>query len=97
MALTRHDIDSEMAAHRDAYRKRLAAGEAIENHPDRRHPPYRSSILRAPKQPPVAIDVGKNPELMELASPVFGERDLTAVDNDLTRQHRGGPVGERTR
>lgn len=95
MALTQHDIDSEIAAHRDAYRKRLAAGEAIKNHPDRSYPPYRSSILRAPKQPPIAIDVSKNPELVELASPAFGERDLTAIDNDLTRQHHGEPVGER--
>ncbi|MCZ9340217.1 protocatechuate 3,4-dioxygenase subunit beta, partial [Streptomyces sp. TRM76130] len=95
MTLTQHDIDAEMAAERAAYEKRRADGAPVEHHPRRDYAPYRSSLLRHPKQPPIAIDATKDPELVELSSPAFGERDLTAIDNDLTVQHPGEPVGER--
>ncbi|MBO3751640.1 protocatechuate 3,4-dioxygenase subunit beta [Streptosporangiaceae bacterium NEAU-GS5] len=54
--------------------------------------PYRSSILRHPKQPLV---VAGDPEAVELTGPVFGVTDVTALDSDLTRQHVGEPMGER--
>ena len=38
----------------------------------------------AGKQPPISIDVTKDPELVELSAPAFGERDITEIDNDLT-------------
>ena len=93
--LTQADIDQEIAAEHAAYGKRVADGAPVEHHPRRDYAPYRSSVLRHPRRPPVAIDAAKDPELVELSSPAFGERDITAVDNDLTRQHTGEPVGER--
>ncbi|MFE8011950.1 protocatechuate 3,4-dioxygenase subunit beta [Streptomyces antibioticus] len=95
MTLTQQDIDQEIAAARAAYEKRIADGGPVEHQPRRDYPPYRSSALRHPKQPPVTIDVTQDPELVELHSPAFGERDVTEIDNDLTRQHHGDPIGER--
>jgi protocatechuate 3,4-dioxygenase beta subunit len=55
------------------------------------HPEYRSTALRAPKQPLVSL-----PEtLSELTGPVYGEGDVGAGDSDLTRQFAGEPLGER--
>jgi protocatechuate 3,4-dioxygenase beta subunit len=54
-------------------------------------PPYRSSILRHPTKAPHQAD----PEEIELYAPVFGARDVDAVEADLTVQHRGEPIGER--
>ncbi|MEU3528424.1 protocatechuate 3,4-dioxygenase subunit beta [Streptomyces sp. NPDC038707] len=95
MALTQQDIDQEMAAERAAYAERLADGAPVEHHPRRGYTPYRSSVLRHPGQPLVEIDTRQDPELVELSSPAFGERDITETDNDLTRQHAGEPIGER--
>ncbi|EGX56402.1 protocatechuate 3,4-dioxygenase, beta subunit [Streptomyces zinciresistens K42] len=95
MTLTQQDIDREIAAERAAYAERRAGGAPVEHHPRRDYAPYRSSALRHPVQPLVAIDVGEDPELVELRSPAFGERDLAAGDDDLTRQHAGEPIGER--
>jgi protocatechuate 3,4-dioxygenase beta subunit len=54
-------------------------------------PPYRSTALRAPKRPLVIL-----PErFAELEGPVFGDEVLGRLDNDLTRQHEGEPLGER--
>ncbi|WP_040905577.1 protocatechuate 3,4-dioxygenase subunit beta [Streptomyces griseoflavus] len=93
--LTQADINQEIAAEHAAYEKRVAGGAPVEHHPRRGYAPYRSSVLRHPSRPPVAIDVSQDPELVELSSPAFGERDITETDNDLTRQHTGEPVGER--
>ncbi|NJC73060.1 protocatechuate 3,4-dioxygenase subunit beta [Planosporangium thailandense] len=61
-------------------------------HPSRDYPPYRSSVLRHPKQPLVVV---RDPEAVELTGPVFGVTDVTDLDSDLTRQHVGEPLGER--
>jgi protocatechuate 3,4-dioxygenase beta subunit len=95
MTPTQHDIDLEIAAKRAAYEKAVADGAPVEHHPRRDYAPYRSSALRHPQQPLVTVDTGEDPEAMELTSPVFGPRDVTETDNDLTRQHRGEPIGER--
>src|SRR3954466_14202564 len=95
MTLTQHDIDREIAAEHAAYEKRLPDGAPVEHQPRRDYAPYRSSVLRHPKQPPIGIDVSKDPELVELRSPAFGEGELTEIGNDLTRQHTGEPIGER--
>ena len=55
------------------------------------YPPYQSSILRHPTKPLQPAD----PETIELATPVFGDRDVDALEADLTIQHRGQPQGER--
>lgn len=72
MALTQQDIDQEIAAAHAAYDKRVADGAPVEHHPRRDYAPYRSSVLRHPKQPLVAIDTSKDPELVELHSPPSG-------------------------
>ncbi|MFC4006264.1 protocatechuate 3,4-dioxygenase subunit beta [Nonomuraea purpurea] len=81
--LTQADIDREIAE--------LHAGGGGE-HPARDYAPYRSTVLRHPKQPLVPL---KDPEAAELTGPVFGVTDVTAHDHDLTRQHLGEPLGER--
>lgn len=91
---TQEEISGEIAAIEDQYEKALADGAPVEHHARRFYPPYRSSILRSPKQPLVAVGSG-DPELVELHSPAFGHQDITEVDNDLTLQHRGEPIGER--
>ncbi|NUP04218.1 MAG: protocatechuate 3,4-dioxygenase subunit beta [Nonomuraea sp.] len=84
--LTQADIDREITALGEAHGDRRA------DHPSRDYAPYRSTLLRHPKQPLVAL---KDPEAGELSGPVFGVTDVTALDSDLTRQHLGEPLGER--
>jgi protocatechuate 3,4-dioxygenase, beta subunit len=90
---SQRDISAEIAAAHDAYEKARAGGAPAEDHPSRSYAPYRSSVLRHPKQSPVAVN--GDPEMVELAGPVFGVSDVTALDNDLTKQHLGEPLGER--
>ncbi|MFG3582459.1 protocatechuate 3,4-dioxygenase subunit beta [Streptomyces sp. NPDC047990] len=94
MTLTQSDIDTEIKDRQDAYDKAVAAGAPVRDHPERDYPPYRSSLLRHPGQPLVAVG-GGDPEAVELSGPVFGVTDITEIDHDLTRQHRGEPIGER--
>jgi protocatechuate 3,4-dioxygenase beta subunit len=55
------------------------------------YPDYRSTALRAPKQPLVTLPESAH----DLASPVYGDGAIDALDGDLTRQHDGEPQGER--
>lgn len=73
-----------------AYADRERRGEAL---PATMHdfPPYRSSLLRHPTKNPRLVD----PETIELWSPAFGQRDVAAIESDLTAQHAGEPLGER--
>ncbi|MFI6294548.1 protocatechuate 3,4-dioxygenase subunit beta [Nonomuraea sp. NPDC050790] len=82
--LTQADIDREIA---EWPRPPVPSG-----HPRRDFAPYRSSVLRHPKQPLVPV---KDPDAAELHGPVFGVTDVTTLDADLTRQHSGEPLGER--
>ncbi|WP_052869033.1 protocatechuate 3,4-dioxygenase subunit beta [Streptomyces niger] len=93
MALTQADIDREVTELQDAYDKALAGGAPAAHHPPRDYAPYRSSTLRHPKQP--LVPVHGDPETVELSGPAFGHTDVTALDNDLTKQHHGEPLGER--
>jgi protocatechuate 3,4-dioxygenase, beta subunit len=52
---------------------------------------YKSSLRRAPSQPLVIIP----PTMTELTGPVFGHNSVRADEADLTRQHKGDPLGER--
>lgn len=54
-------------------------------------PAYRSSAKRAPHQPLHPLPLG----LTETYGPVFGHLAPTDNDADLTKQHRGEPIGER--
>lgn len=93
--LTQAHIDAEIGAHQDAYDKALASGSAPRHHPPRDYAPYRSSLLRHPRQPLVAVGGAGDPEAVELTGPVFGVTDVTETDSDLTRAHTGEPLGER--
>jgi protocatechuate 3,4-dioxygenase beta subunit len=83
-------ISQEIAQEHATYAAHVQVGD--------RHPatvlgfaPYRSSLLRHPTKSPVQVD----PEAIELSSPAFGERDVAAIEADLTVQHDGEPQGER--
>ena len=56
------------------------------------YPDYRSSVLRAPAHPLVRL-----PEewFHRMPGPVFGRIPVQPGDADLTRQHKGAPLGER--
>jgi protocatechuate 3,4-dioxygenase beta subunit len=55
------------------------------------HPPYASTVRRAPSQPLIVIPH----TLSELTGPVYGHSPIGETDNDLTRQHASEPLGER--
>jgi protocatechuate 3,4-dioxygenase beta subunit len=55
------------------------------------HPPYVSSIKRAPVQPLVAIPQ----TISEITGPVFGPEVIEPKASDLTSQHAGYPLGQR--
>ena len=56
------------------------------------HPDYRSTVLRAPQRPLVELP----PEWFHHSpGPAFGRIPVDGDDGDLTRQHRGEPLGER--
>jgi protocatechuate 3,4-dioxygenase beta subunit len=59
--------------------------------PEYNYPPYVSTQKRCPTQPLVLPPQ----TLSEITGPVFGYGDINPGDADLTRQHRGDPVGER--
>ncbi len=54
-------------------------------------PEYRSSALRFPQRPLLALPDGPT----ERSGPVFGDGPVTAEDADLTRRHAGEPIGQR--
>jgi protocatechuate 3,4-dioxygenase beta subunit len=59
--------------------------------PPHLHPPYASSIKRAPLKPLVFLPH----TLSEVTGPVFPREAVNPEAFDLTRQHRGEPLGER--
>jgi protocatechuate 3,4-dioxygenase beta subunit len=59
--------------------------------PNHLHPPYRSSIKRAPSKPLVYLPH----TLSEVTGPVIGRERIDVKACDLTRQHAGAPLGER--
>jgi protocatechuate 3,4-dioxygenase beta subunit len=60
-------------------------------HPPLDSPGYRSTELRAPRRPLVALPH----RLTEITGPLLGEERVTPADADLTTQHAGEPLGER--
>jgi protocatechuate 3,4-dioxygenase beta subunit len=65
--------------------------ESLAAHPPYLAPDYRSTRVRAPTRQLIVIP----PTLSELAGPLFGHEALRENDADLTKQHRGEPLGER--
>ena len=62
-----------------------------ETHPSMDYPGYKSTALRHPKQPLIALPQ----RLTEVTAPVFGHDRIGELDHDLTRQHEGEPQGQR--
>ena len=59
--------------------------------PNHLHPPYVSSLKRAPTKPLVQVPC----TLSEITGPSFSPEMVSTADCDLTRQHTGEPLGER--
>ena len=59
--------------------------------PDHLHSPYVSSIKRSPTRPLVQIPY----TLSEVTGPSFSPEIVSKAAHDLTRQHKGEPLGER--
>lgn len=84
------EITAEIQSLHAEWDARAAAGERVpQTLTD--FAPYRSSILRHPTKNPRLVD----PETIELWSPAYGQRDVAAIESDLTLQHAGEPLGER--
>jgi protocatechuate 3,4-dioxygenase, beta subunit len=64
----------------------------VDYEPPYLHPDYRSTELRAPKHQPVRLP---DEWFHDAPGPVFGRIPVRREDADLTRQHRGEPLGER--
>jgi protocatechuate 3,4-dioxygenase beta subunit len=60
-------------------------------HPPLDSPGYRSTALRAPTRPLVALPH----RLTEITGPLLGAERVSPADADLTTQHAGEPLGER--
>jgi protocatechuate 3,4-dioxygenase, beta subunit len=60
-------------------------------HPPLDSPEYRSSLLRAPRRPPLPLPQG----LTEVTGPLLGAERVRPADADLTGRHAGAPLGER--
>ena len=60
-------------------------------HPPLDYPPYKSTSLRHPEQPPVYLPQ----TITEITGPQLGLPQVGETDNDLTVQHAGEPIGER--
>jgi protocatechuate 3,4-dioxygenase, beta subunit len=70
----------------DLYR-RPAAGQ----HPPNLSPDYKSTASRSPGRPAVALPQS----LSEITGPLAANEQLGELENDLTRQRSGEPLGER--
>jgi protocatechuate 3,4-dioxygenase beta subunit len=87
---SQREIDAEIAQlHADADAREQRGEPVLRTLFD--FAPYRSSVLRHPTKNPRLVD----PETIELFSPAFGQRDVAAIEADLTLQHTGEPLGER--
>ena len=84
-------ITKEIRGGHEAYANGRSRGEPEELGPRKDWTPYRSSQLRHPTKDLRHAD----PETIERFSPVFGERDISPLESDLTIQHSGEPIGER--
>lgn len=85
--VSQRDISAEMASIAADYQ----SGGGAEAMPRLNYPPYRSSSLRHPGNPLLAVD----PDEIERCAPCFGHQDVDPLDADLTAGHPGEPLGER--
>src|ERR1700676_4589176 len=64
---------------------------SLEVYPKHLTPGYRSTVKRSPSKPLVVVPH----TLSELTGPIYGHDAIQHNDNDLTKQHKGEPLGER--
>jgi protocatechuate 3,4-dioxygenase beta subunit len=65
--------------------------ESLSAFPKHLTPGYRSTVKRSPSKPLVIVPQ----TLSELTGPVYGHDAVQENDADLTKQHKGEPLGER--
>jgi protocatechuate 3,4-dioxygenase beta subunit len=65
--------------------------ESLSVFPPRLAPEYKSSVKRSPSKPLILAPH----TLTELTGPVYGQDMVRPGDADLTKQHKGEPLGER--
>jgi protocatechuate 3,4-dioxygenase beta subunit len=65
--------------------------ESMIVHPAHLSPEYRSTVKRSPRKPLVIV----KHTMTELTGPVYGNEAVNPGDEDLTKQHKGEPIGER--
>lgn len=63
----------------------------VDIHPPYLYPDYKSTRLRAPERPFIILPH----TLTEVTGPAYGHNKVGPLDYDLTRQHKGEPLGER--
>jgi protocatechuate 3,4-dioxygenase beta subunit len=68
-----------------------STNETTGHHPPYLYPDYEATRLRAPKKPLIILPR----TLSDTTGPAFGRDEVRELDNDLTRQHAGEPLGER--
>jgi protocatechuate 3,4-dioxygenase beta subunit len=64
-------------------------------HPPLAWPAYRSTVLRAPSRPLVALPRTVAEATGPPTDTLLGDHPVGELDHDLTRQHAGEPLGER--
>ena len=65
--------------------------ESLDAFPEHLTPGYRSTAKRSPSKPLIVVPH----TLSELTGPAFGHDAVQEGDADLTKQHKGEPLGER--
>src|SRR4029077_12313423 len=65
--------------------------ESLSAFPKHLTPGYRSTVKRSPSKPLIVVPH----TLSELTGPVYGHDAVQEGDADLTKQHKGEPLGER--
>jgi protocatechuate 3,4-dioxygenase beta subunit len=63
----------------------------LQGQPSMPYPAYQSTVKRSPSQPLIYLPH----TLSEITGPVYGHGEIGETDNDLTRQHKEEPKGER--
>jgi protocatechuate 3,4-dioxygenase beta subunit len=65
--------------------------QSLDVYPKHLSPGYRSTVKRSPSQALIVVPH----TLSELTGPVYGHNAVQEGDNDLTKQHKSEPLGER--
>ncbi len=80
-----------MAVGRETTNEATGAGREDGRQPPYLYPDYVATRLRAPKKPLIILPR----TLSDTTGPAYGSGPIGELDDDLTRQHSGEPLGER--